>query len=347
MSVRRFVQLVLEEFAPRRSNYTLRNIDMDRFFLPRPSPVPSAAAAADAVEYGSLPCPAMTFYPPSSSLSGNQNMEFFLLGGNHNMVVAADQSCRTVLYDPGEHAVRTMPALPYQVTLPATSVTVGDDLYILDVDDGGSFHGLIYEDGLNEDWRCCALPPPALSDFEVDSYAVIGGTDIWLSTHGNGGIYCFDTVRHAWSTVATRWTLPFVGLAEYCHEHGLWFGLSHSTRDRRRRSLVLSALDLDGGELPLLRSFPMEFTPPDALNLVSSDLVNLGSGKFCIARFFRTDEDHRDGEELFAVLTAVEVERCDDDEDDAGGGANGGGLRMLKHRSEMYKLTSEMMYWVL
>nr|BAC99833.1 hypothetical protein [Oryza sativa Japonica Group] len=349
----------------RLGNYTLRNIDMDRFFLPRPTPVvPSVASAvaADAVEYASLPCPAMTFYPPFSTLFGNQKMEFLLLGGNHNnAVVAVDQTCRTVLYDPGEHAVRTMPALPYQVRLLTTSVTVGDDLYILDTsrrhvnDDGGGnvpcgcFYGLIYEDGLNEDWRCHALPPPPpplshKSDLHVHSYAVVGDMEIWMSSTHGSGIYCFDTVSHVWSTVATGWKLPFVGLAEYCHEHGLWFGLSCSTGDRRR-SLVLSALDLDGTKLPVLHSLPLEFTPPDALQLVSSYLVNLGAAKFCIARFFQTDEDQRDGEELFAVLTAVEVERCDDDDD--AGGANGGGLRMLKHRSEMYKLTSEMMYWVL
>lgn len=347
MSIRRFVYLVLEEFAPRRSNYTLRNIGMERFFLPRPSPVPFVASGTDAAEYASLPCPAMTFYPPFSKLPGKQQMEFLLLGGNHNMVVAADQTCRTVLYDPGEHAVRTLPALPYQLELPTASVTVGDDLYILDHVEVGNvpcFHGLIYEDRLNEDWCCCAFPPPPpllshKSDFQVDSYAVVGDTDIWISTH-DSGIYCFNTVSHVWSTVATGWTLPFVGLAEYCQEHGLWFGLSH-TRDRR--SLVLSALDLDSSHLPVLLSLPLEFTPPDALKLVSSYLVNLGSAKFCIARFFQTDEDQRDGEELFAVLTAVEVERCDDDD----AGANGGGLRMLKHRSEMYKLTSEMMYWVL
>ncbi|BAF22987.2 Os08g0165200 [Oryza sativa Japonica Group] len=349
-TTRRFVYLLLEEFGRRRSNYTLRNIDMDRFFLPRPTPVvPSVASAvaADAVEYASLPCPAMTFYPPFSTLFGNQKMEFLLLGGNHNnAVVAVDQTCRTVLYDPGEHAVRTMPALPYQVRLLTTSVTVGDDLYILDTsrrhvnDDGGGnvpcgcFYGLIYEDGLNEDWRCHALPPPPpplshKSDLHVHSYAVVGDMEIWMSSTHGSGIYCFDTVSHVWSTVATGWKLPFVGLAEYCHEHGLWFGLSCSTGDRRR-SLVLSALDLDGTKLPVLHSLPLEFTPPDALQLVSSYLVNLGAAKFCIARFFQTDEDQRDGEELFAVLTAVEVERCDDDDD--AGGANGGGLRMLKHR---------------
>uniref|UniRef100_A0A0E0EID7 Uncharacterized protein n=1 Tax=Oryza meridionalis TaxID=40149 RepID=A0A0E0EID7_9ORYZ len=346
-TTRRFVYLLLEEFGRRRSNYTLRNIDMDRFFLPRPSPVPYVASAADAVEYASLPCPAMTFNPPFSTLFGNQKMEFLLLGGNHNnAVVAVDQTCRTVLYDPGEHAVRTMPALPYQVRLPTTSVTVGDDLYILDTS-----RRHVNDDGGGNDWRCHALPPPPpplshKSDLHVHSYAVVGDTEIWMSSTHGSGIYCFDTVSHVWSTVATGWKLPFVGLAEYCHEHGLWFGLSCSTGDRRR-SLVLSALDLDGTKLPVLHRLPLEFTPPDALNLVSSYLVNLGAGKFCIARFFQTDEDHRDGEELFAVLTAVEVERCDDDDDDAGGGANGGGLRMLKHRSEMYKLASEMMYWTL
>ncbi|RLN00887.1 hypothetical protein C2845_PM06G17090 [Panicum miliaceum] len=65
--------------------------------------------------------------------------------------------------------------------------------------------------------------------------------------------------------------------------------------------------------------------------------VHLGSGKFCIARFFKTPEEEpcedgsgfiRWGCERFAVLTGVEVKRC---------GEAGGGFRMITHRSKRYR----------
>ncbi|RLM75682.1 hypothetical protein C2845_PM15G04830, partial [Panicum miliaceum] len=71
-----------------------------------------------------------------------------------------------------------------------------------------------------------------------------------------------------------------------------------------------------------------------------SQLVNLGSGKFCIARFFHTRTPNGDsGDELIeqniTVLTGVEVVRCD-------GNGNGNDsigkveLQMIPHKSKCY-----------
>uniref|UniRef100_A0A0D9VC40 Uncharacterized protein n=1 Tax=Leersia perrieri TaxID=77586 RepID=A0A0D9VC40_9ORYZ len=311
-----------KECSRSRDYYTLRNIDMWRFFLPRPSAA-AAAGAHSAVEYGSLPPHAMSFYSPTD------RMGLMLLGGKHNMVLAADQTGGGVLYDPAEHAVRTIPDLPPCLNNSPDYLTAGDgDLYLFSTSrDGGCFHGLIY-DNYVDDWFPSALPPPPI---EPVSYAAVGDTEIWAS--GSGKTYRFDTARREWSSSGGGFTLPFLGLAEYVPKHGLWFGLSLAMDGK---ALVLSATDLhhagDGEPRPLRRTLlPLEYTPPDALNCVGVDLVNLGSGRFCIARFFETD----DYEELFVVFTAVEVD------------ADAGGLRMLKHRSEMYKLCSETPYWVL
>ncbi|KAF0925118.1 hypothetical protein E2562_015401 [Oryza meyeriana var. granulata] len=326
-----------------------------------------AAGAHDAVEYGSLP--RHELLPSLPQVRPRGAMEFVLLGGNHNMMVAADETGRAVLCDPGEHAVRTLPALPclkdYSDSL--NSATVRDDLYILDtaVASAGSSTTTTTTGAAMLSRRLPSKSTPTRwSATQTSGYptwaAAPTASTRFLETdedHRDGPelFVVFTAVEvqpcsaatttpvgSACSTVATYWTLPFVGLVEYVQEPGLWFGLSPA-RDSSR-SLVLSASDFDSSKPPVLRSLlPLEFTPPDALKPVSTYLVNLGSAKFCIARFFETDEDHRDGKQLFAVFTAVEVERCDDDD----AGADGGGLRMLKHRSEMCKLTSGMMYWVL
>lgn len=135
----------------------------------------------------------------------------------------------------------------------------------------------------------------------------------------------------------------------------LWFGFS--AKDR------LSAVDLSNlDSRPRIAVTWKEFDPPeDWQELQEPQLVSLGSGKFCIARFFHTTviagyygDEFTD--RSFGVLTGVEVlprvyERngngsgyvnasSNDDSTGICNGGNGHGgkrkLRMVKHKSRCH-----------
>uniref|UniRef100_A0A0Q3VQB1 Uncharacterized protein n=2 Tax=Setaria italica TaxID=4555 RepID=A0A0Q3VQB1_SETIT len=130
--------------------------------------------------------------------------------------------------------------------------------------------------------HCHLLPPPPFvreprywhggrNPPEIGSYAVVGGgTHVCISVDGVG-TYCLDTASHTWSEVG-EWTLPFHGRVEYVPELKLWFGLSAETRQ-------MAALVGAWKELCL---------PEQWKECKDPQLVNLGSGRFCIARFFPT-----------------------------------------------------------
>uniref|UniRef100_A0A0E0N9N0 Uncharacterized protein n=1 Tax=Oryza rufipogon TaxID=4529 RepID=A0A0E0N9N0_ORYRU len=95
------------------------------------------------------------------------------------------------------------------------------------------------------------------------------------------------------------------GLAEYVPEHGLSPASDGSGMVLSLPRTLTPASRRCGRSL-----LPRDYTLPGALNPVGSDLV----GRFLHRQ---TDDEHRDGPELFVVFTAVEVELCDDDDGDA------------------------------
>jgi hypothetical protein len=145
------------------------------------------------------------------------------------------------------------------------------------------------------------------------------------------GTYTFDISTEGWSH-AGRWVLPFYRAAEYVPELGLWFGLQAPATPRH----LLCAFDLSASAMmkcaapssvhawDYLDGLPGEWLP------IERALVNLGSGRFCIATYFRNksvyeEDEVREDDDVQTVLTGVEVVRCGD-----------GRLQMIKHKSERY-----------
>uniref|UniRef100_A0A0E0JT40 Uncharacterized protein n=1 Tax=Oryza punctata TaxID=4537 RepID=A0A0E0JT40_ORYPU len=136
-----------------------------------------------------------------------------------------------------------------------------------------------------------------------------------------------------WSHLG-KWMLPFTGKVEYVPEVKLWVGISASTHE-------LAAADLSSmNSQPQLLATCKEFDPPEEWKRCKdSQLVNLGSGKFCIARFFHNRTPQGGSDELIGmditVLTGVEVVPSvyhANGNDSSGKGE----LQMIPHKSRLY-----------
>uniref|UniRef100_A0A0E0QTR2 Uncharacterized protein n=1 Tax=Oryza rufipogon TaxID=4529 RepID=A0A0E0QTR2_ORYRU len=149
-----------------------------------------------------------------------------------------------------------------------------------------------------------------------------------VGARGNGS-YCLDTEMNTWLQLAKEMPLPFFsGKLEYVPELKLWFGLSAEPSRR-----LLAAADLISSDSqPQLIGDWNEFAPPEGwLEYQEPQLVNLGSARFCISRFFHIRSMDNDNEVIDSVVvfTGVEVMPV---------GHNGDGngkvkLRMEKHKS--------------
>ncbi|KAM0903524.1 hypothetical protein ACQ4PT_018582 [Festuca glaucescens] len=238
---------------------------------------------------------------------------------------------------------------------------------IVDVARGGVFvRGLIRTDGQQyPDWYWHSFPSPPYPGHagkprnrhsnDIAAYAVVSDSYIWASMRGHG-TYSLHTEKGEWSKISDSPTsrklaidelfpnsgrpLPFRGPAVYYV--GLWFGLPDDGRHFYNR--LPGAWDLHAGaDGPVdARGVWEVFAGPYASHTCNlrTQLVHLGDGgRFCVAKLYempkpppasRCARCYYDLDPPcmgFAVLTGVEVERCD-----------GGELRMIKHRSCKYKL---------
>ncbi|KAE8802492.1 hypothetical protein D1007_21813 [Hordeum vulgare] len=353
---RRFLYMVLEVGrVPAARSYTLHRIEPSVLFYPRDSPERAAAAAAAGAtpttmeaaaaaaaaaararesmmwretdvygEQAQLDRPVMTFPSPYVF------MDFALTGRGKDQIVATERRdfqymvevrapARAVLYDAASGSVRDLTA-PEREDVP---LAAGED--------GTPVRGLIREPARSHDWHRYTFPPsppPYLSGDAYGAYAApVDGRYIWASARGHG-TYSMHTVTGEWSKVSDR-ALPFQGRAACAPEHGLWFGFPAVD------SSLLAAWDLhtSGGGAA---TAPVEargvwdgFTVPRRSWNLRSHLVHLGDGcRFCVAKLFWNDVSWK--RHKLAVLTGVEVERCD-----------GGELRMIKHRSFKYTYDDE------
>ncbi|CAL4996576.1 unnamed protein product [Urochloa decumbens] len=373
MSLRRFLYLVANDCGD--CSYSLRRIDTSRFFFggstegtPTPLDSSGGAGAADpsAIEDGGhLPDPMINLFPPRMELDPG-SIGFMLFKNKvdegHDKVVATDNMGQSLICDPDlPPTVHYLPSMASPKFSPF-SLTVGNSLYVLDAypraPNGRKRHSFEvlssdedHRSFKSKAWYWSPLDPPphvygpSHKSHFIDSYTVVAGSNIVVSNKDSQQTYCFDTVNRTWNK-AGNWVLPFNRLAEYLPEHKLWFGISPIEEGYRFCGANLVA-SLDSGEMrpPLVHRLWKEYAePPPEWSLAQTYAVHLGSSKFCIIRFFEIGklhvcpehhESYKREEELQAVLTGVEVENCGDE------------VRVVKHKSERYKLDVNSSYRVL
>ncbi|KAL6623419.1 hypothetical protein ACP70R_033298 [Stipagrostis hirtigluma subsp. patula] len=282
---------------------------------------------------------------------------FALFGGSKDKILCADSAGHAAVFDAASRFFLAMPEMnspkgcthaavsirrtaaharsdfevhPEVDTFTFTGETGGgdwaDSLYVLDMVPGGAcrFEVLAYYPLSNWCWRPLP-PPPFAGDREykaplVANVAVVDGATICVSTAA--ATYAFDTVALRWSK-AGDWVLPFA--AEYVPELGAWFGLSN-----HRPDYDLCAMDglsaAAGSSPPTVQHLgrELEVEPPVSWSFMKHRLVNLGAGRFCIAREFDVADERDECNSIpVTVFTGVEV---------VPGGERG--LRMVRHKSK-------------
>ncbi|TVU37923.1 hypothetical protein EJB05_11267, partial [Eragrostis curvula] len=319
------------------------------------------AAAASSSESIQISAPTLTF----RALSDQWKVDCFPLA--ESTVMCADQLGRTLCVDAELRLGGTMPSLHKPKRMPISILVSKPDLDRR-YDHHASGTSLFImeripelEVGCNEKysyqfeafvcrkptltsysktWQCELLPPPPFvrdpkylhSRPEISSYAVVdGGSQICISVD-DVGTYCLDTEDHTWSQVG-EWMLPFRGKVEYVPELKLWLGLS--AKDRHLAAADLSSISTMNSQ-PQLIDLGKELYPPEEWKeCKDSQIVNLGSGMFCITRFFSMTFNGNFGDESidqeFTVFTGVEVVL---DADSSGNGKVE--LHMIPHKSRRH-----------
>lgn len=373
MSFRRFVYLVTDD--AKRHNFSLRRIDMARFFFPKHER-DRLLTGAPPLEEGRLPPESMKFIPPTPKF-GNARMHFMLLSGpdkvvstcngsrTDDKVVVADQAGRILVYDSECDSVGTLCNLAAPKSSPI-SLTVGRGLYILDKYFHGScehcFERIMHDDPDSisdddewfrcvtkdrEDLNCESLPPPPYVQLlaagssigrhpgPITTYTVDGSGTSIWVSNPNLGTYSFDTLSRVW-TKPGDWGLPFYGHAHYVSEHKLWFGLSSSYGEGYGDDAYMCASDLTVTP-PTAHIIWGQPAPQKCINKWYY-LVHLGRSRFCHARFYEIIRPGEDGCPKYVELTGLEVERCVE---------AGGKLKVVQHRSKRYSIDNRVMQWVL
>ncbi|TVU41685.1 hypothetical protein EJB05_15228 [Eragrostis curvula] len=298
--------------------------------------------------------------------------------GEAGRILHTNENGHAILCDAGSCSAKTLPSLnepkgwdPISFTVPGAG---GESIYVMRSNHRPHNLEILYlGPGCREplqEFKWQPLPPPPfgrdgnrwvrsstlLDDGRIICVSAIG---YCMEMHMHiGGTYCFDTESEEWWE-AGDWFLPFDGRAVHVPELDTWLGFSPDNphhlcamdlssvamapRQAPTRAHVWEDLNPPPWEktsIVLKRRFPGTVHTTKEWQPMECNLVNLGSGRFCIAKFFNMrqtvklsysfeEKSKTVGE--FAVLTGVEVDR----------GGEGGGLRMVKHKSKRYMFTSD------
>ncbi|KAL6907713.1 hypothetical protein ACP4OV_002752 [Aristida adscensionis] len=337
---RRYVYVVVNNFS--LSSFPLRCIEASTLFVSN-----NQMKATRELEEGRLPRPDISFIPRPKG-HGNGRLEFLMpfgRGKNKSLIAATDEEGFTSLYDVIKRAVLRPVVLnrPTPFYSPI-SLAVGDELYAMDKEPSpcaeGGFDVLRFPSSrgafpVEGDWTWHSLPPP--SYVLAPGYRPHGGIDAYTPGIGT---YAFDTRsgRGLWSK-AGHWELPFRGRADYLPEYGVWLGFSPRTNMLCAANLLDASMERGPR---LLHDDWVDLCAPEDWILNESHLVDLGGGRLCVAKFFRTEHEetalngeiYTEVDDKFAVFTGLKLERL------------GGELRMIKHRSVRYRFESMTQSWV-
>jgi hypothetical protein len=271
-------------------------------------------------------------------------------------VVMADETGRVFLCDAETRHVVPMPNLhkpksePFSLFVPSANHVDhpgGGSLYIMErapirqccgsTQSSDQFEVFMPSKIAGDLWHCRLLPPPPFMcdpsftyQKEITSYTVVG-SHICISTEHNATTYCLDTKsNNTWEVV--KGTLPFYGKVEYVPELKLWFGIS--AKSRNFVAADLSTMD----SRPQLIGGWKEFNPPEEWEeYADSQIVNMGSGRFSITRFFNImSKDDYVITNRIVVFTGVEVAPVVHRGNCSGSGNGKVKLRMKKHKSRYH-----------
>ncbi|KAG0516176.1 hypothetical protein BDA96_10G339700 [Sorghum bicolor] len=328
---RRFLNLIVGGHAP--TVRSLRCIDLKRLQLFYPTPPSPTNPAASTMETFGLPGPTPIFRACDSGADCQWRVACYPL--SQRRVLCTDQCRRNLLYDASTHEVAAIPEF-YRPRLDSLSLFVpasgeegedekdrqegseddddqqrgggGGSLFLMEKilrPVTGDLEVLFYGNGRRTS-HCKLLPPPPYihEPSKIGSYAVVGnGAHVCISVNGRG-TYFLDTAGHTWNK-AGDWTLPFHGKVEYVPELKLWFGLSANAQH-----LIAADLSTTDSQPQPVNSWKLFQPLEEWIEHKDAQLVNLGSGRFCVARFFIHDFDfveQDDSPRDCIVLTGLEV----------------------------------------
>ncbi|CAN6309846.1 unnamed protein product [Urochloa humidicola] len=355
---RRYVCLVVNNLA---GAYPLRRIDASSLFYPMNQAVNQVRFALPPDEL-QLPPPTISFSPSRSSF-GKGILDFFGLFGHgqkKTLLAAMDYQGVSFMYDVDDCIITDITKPQAPKLWEPISVALGDALYVMDSKlipgRRSCFDALML--GPSKDllctksqWNWCSLQPPPFifepgyKTTRIGAYTVFGPSSILISVP-NIGTYSFDTVSSSWNK-AGDWELPFHGRADFISEYGVWLGFSAEGNqlcyfsDLRASMQQQQALDIVWDD-PNLQLFLNNPTPLRYTCILSSQLVYLGSGKFCVAKLFERveneviEEGYLPQNESFVVLTGLVAKP----------GKFARGIEMTPHKSLLYKLGGIGNCWV-
>ncbi|CAN6167923.1 unnamed protein product [Urochloa humidicola] len=378
---RRFVNIVAENY--KSGMYSLHRLDVSKhLFYPSAAEADAAAAAASKKNGAGpaaiprleqLPPPCISFQPTPTSVSDWANLPFFALTNprrSEGRIVTCTKEGDSVVYDADSNSNQIMPSMRgYKGIKPTAIISTGnpdaeeEDLYVLH----SGFHVLRFGfmdlndfPGSRKAWHWDSLPRPPIND-RVRSHTVIdGGRTICLSSFPDSfGTCCFDTVEREWWH-AGYWELPFEGGVEYIPDLGLWLGFPPEKPNHLCATSDLSEMEqLIAMEQPPEVSLHVleDLDTPRNWFALRAKLINLGGGRFCVARVFQEvvmdTEDESEGLDLshfcqdldllgheFSMLTGVELVTSGSD-----GGKKLDGIRI--HKSIRYIFSNDRIEWEL